>query len=241
MDVKIKAALPHKAQGLVNVLESFAGFEIEIKVGLPPLPPEVHNLDPDAACTDVDEKKAIIYLSKIEPLNVVGIVHELLHIERYWLEQIPELFPIRGLHDARYEGLTTIIENSLEHLVIIPKEAHFGYDTFNFWNSKRLKCWAEIEARGVSDDTRVNGFLVFAAIQTLGATEELRNRAEKFLADNRLLNDAFAFTKEIQANLGSKERCVIFAAKFFGLQHDLLELVCFDPKNRIQLQKKLTC
>lgn len=69
------------------------------------------------------------------PVMAQGVTHELLHIERYWMEHVPQLYPA----DRRNWKNCAQMENALEHLVIVPREADYGFDPHRHWNETYRK------------------------------------------------------------------------------------------------------
>ena len=61
-----------------------------------------------------------------------ALVHEVLHIKRYWLENVPVL---RSPVTSRFGFEARLIEDLLEHLVIIPEERKFVSTSDAHWSA----------------------------------------------------------------------------------------------------------
>lgn len=123
MEPAYKNALPAKARELVDRIETFAQREVRVIVDPTRY---VSPTDPNPTRPELDMSggQARIFLptTHFEPN---GIVHELLHLERYWLEGIPQIVPVDRNAKNRWQ-FTSSIEGSLEHQVIVPREKSMG-------------------------------------------------------------------------------------------------------------------
>lgn len=73
------------------------------------------------------------------------IVHELLHAHRFWIEGVPQLVAAGG--DNNQWDITSEVENALEHVVIVPREARYFPDTYAYWNATAAVNWAVFPRR----------------------------------------------------------------------------------------------
>jgi hypothetical protein len=60
-------------------------------------------------------------------------------IQRYWIEHAPQLEPLLN-HESNWD-VTGRIENVLEHLVIVPREANFGFAPRPQWDEVARREW----------------------------------------------------------------------------------------------------
>lgn len=110
----VRRQLPTEALGLWDEIESFAGVALAVQAR----PGET------AACNP-NEMQATIYLPDPNNVSVPDVVHELLHIQRYWVEKTPQIAAARGEDDNNWQ-IGCWLDNVLEHVVIVPKMPAFG-------------------------------------------------------------------------------------------------------------------
>src|SRR5258708_15989321 len=92
---KTLEALPSKALNLLDTIENFAKKEIGF-IGEDSVPtrfkvPGYRATSPKAAVSQI---VATIVLPSGDNIDPHGIVHELLHIHRYWVEGVPQCQPV---------------------------------------------------------------------------------------------------------------------------------------------------
>jgi hypothetical protein len=122
MEERYLKALPGELQSVVAEAEDKAGCHIEVV--------------PDTSAAQFDNLKiqitrdgrceAIISFAGAE-MSRCALIHEVLHIKRYWIEQVPILRSIGRQFDAQAEAINEL----LEHLVIIPEERKYVPDDSN--------------------------------------------------------------------------------------------------------------
>ena len=123
--------LPAIVRALLEEIEEFAGLQVDFDPYT--FPPRPNAFNPRAPAMAVAPDGATIYLHDFDAVDLHGVVHELLHIRRYWSDGVPMIQPARN-GEANRNAMQNI-ENGLEHLVIVPQEATFGLDTAGYWNS----------------------------------------------------------------------------------------------------------
>jgi hypothetical protein len=133
---QVRGALSPDIVTFMDGIERFAGRNIEFAFNNQP-PPDNY---PNATAACILEDGARILLREgglIEPQN---ILHELLHIHRYWVQHTPQLEPLVD-HESNWE-ITRRIEDALEHLVIVPREANFGFAPRLQWHETAMLEWS---------------------------------------------------------------------------------------------------
>jgi hypothetical protein len=118
---QFKEVLPDSARGLVDSIEAACICDIEVRQDSDLLPRDDHS---PVACTITKDLKPLILYRVEEDFAASGVVHELLHLERYLVSGVPQLQPVTTDMGGFVEG----IENILEHLIIVPKAAEYGFD-----------------------------------------------------------------------------------------------------------------
>ncbi len=67
-----------------------------------------------------DHERAYISIPDAGNINPNAIVHEVLHLHRYWVEAIPQMDAVNDV--CQDVELMTSIDNTLEHLMMVPQE-----------------------------------------------------------------------------------------------------------------------
>jgi len=131
--------LPNSVVELIQEIESFSSREIQVRKNTTPVSPTDPN--PNGPACRVNNLEACIYLRN-ENIDAQGMTHELLHIHRYWVRKVPQIIPANDPDGTHIKG-TSAIENALEHLIIVPEEAKYGFEPFSRWNETHKKLWKE--------------------------------------------------------------------------------------------------
>ncbi|MFI7836968.1 hypothetical protein [Pseudomonas asiatica] len=125
--------LPEDFKSIPEDVKRKTGIEIKV-LPISACPRPLFELDEAPAVVDIDGSSQSITIwcapSKITA-SIVG--HELLHIRRDILEQQPKMMPIRC--NAQKSSLIHMIENELEHLIIIREEIVNFADAEDRWAS----------------------------------------------------------------------------------------------------------
>ena len=88
---RIRDGLPAGVLALMDEIEAFAGVQIVFAHN--PYPPSPGAFAPLAAQVAVRHDVATIYLRDLERTDAQNVAHELLHIQRYWVDRVPQLRP----------------------------------------------------------------------------------------------------------------------------------------------------
>jgi hypothetical protein len=233
MESRYRNELPAQLLPLVDRIEASAGAEIKVIVDAS-LKTEAearpHMVNGVFQPTIVFQGALSVAASQYrEPYSIA--CHELLHLERYFIEwapliEIPGLtFSLRRTGKLLGEGELPggvwsgwHLENTLEHLVIEPRQADYG---FKLDFGVLRKFWAM--------NTPVRPANRWALIDWLYtdflAPEEMWAAARRALAPGGLLEDALMFSKLVRAALGNKEALALIATSFLRIPPDNVRLL----------------
>jgi hypothetical protein len=205
---EVLETLPERSLALLKRLEAHACRYIRFAPHrAPPVPGDPN---PDAPVCEITAGGATIRLRLGAPILAQGVTHELLHIERWWLEGVPHLYPAHPALKHICEGL----ENALEHLVIVPREARYGFEPYGHWNETYREIWSRSPLTPAMplDVRRYTCLLAWLA--TSHVTDESVNaRIEEHVRMEGLFDEAEAFKREIKAQLTSKPELVSYVAR----------------------------
>lgn len=233
MQAEFRERLPANLQALVDNIEAGAGQEVRVEMNPHPVSPTDPN--PDAMATSVTEYEATIYIRSPETFVAHGAAHELLHIERYWLKQVPQILPIPAAADADRITITSDIENCLEHLVIVPAEAQYGFEPFDYWNKTFATNWGRHPWPDLPIPwaRRKNCLLGWLTTLSLASDEEVKALAMRVLQAEGHWHDAQKFADKVlrQAHT-DKAAALATVVRFLQIPLEEVDLVTFDPRSK---------
>ena len=233
---KVLAVLPTNVQHLIDEIETAAGTPIIFA----PNPYPISQTDPNPmgpACA-VTHTNATIYLRDTENIDDHDILHELLHIHRFWVEMVPQVLPTGD--DSDHLKITSSIENAVEHLIIVPKEADYGYEPYSHWNSMVRTNWRSYPWPDmVSSFARRKNMLLGRLTLKLVNDEATIELVENCLESEGLKEEADRFNAKIFSLLGNKPRAISCVLRFIKVPMNEVRLVYCDVKNRQQIIKEV--
>lgn len=218
--------LPARARALVDELESFASLAIDFcdYSGTS----ELH-IDRNIVSTSVGHSSARIFLPDPSRPNPNAVVHELLHIKRYWVEKVPQMEAVNPANTT----LTDDLDNCLEHLVIIPQQSRIGFDDTPYWNSVTSEYWSDFPWESDPHSFRaqaLTGWLTATACDD----DALIAGVKKRLAGVDLLDDAEILHSKLMCLHDSKPLMVATSLDALNIPRSAVRLVTLDVQNRCE-------
>lgn len=233
MQREFRQRLPGSVQRLVDELEERADLEIPVCIDTRPVSPTEPN--PERAAAAINHDGATIFIRSDSAFSPHGILHELLHIHRYWIEEVPQLMPAQGDRDTddRWR-ITSQIENALEHVIIVPREAAYGFDPYPYWAETARKNWSSYPWEHIPDPwaRRAACIVGSLSVRFLVKDPAVQDLAERCIAEEGLLHEAQRFHRKIAKVIGSKPRAVSAVLRFLQIPFEEVGLVGFDVRNR---------
>jgi hypothetical protein len=217
--------LPEKSKELLARLEEFAGREIVFAAYT--TPPDDGEVNPDAPATEMTAAGARILLRDGMPIPAQGVTHELLHIERYWVEGVPQLFPANPANGKNCAQM----ENALEHLVIVPREAAYGFEPYGHWNDTYGKRWTgdRLAPTKPSAVLRMEALMGWLATSTV-TDEVVKATMAKIIQDAGFFSEAEKFKARMNEFVPSKEKMAKCLARFLKIPDGAVVLRYFNAK-----------
>jgi hypothetical protein len=227
---EVRHALPANVLALMDEIEAYAELAINVDINPKAIPASTIDANPLAPAAEISHDRATIYLREANT-DAQGILHELLHIHRFWVERIPQIQPV-GQNDNQW-SVTASIENALEHLVIVPREADFGFDPYPYWNEIERVLWAAYPWPSITLPFARRKHCLLGWLTTeLVNDPEVKELVRAGVAREGLFVEAEKFRRRIGALLGNKERTVACAVRFLKIPRDQARLVYFDVRAR---------
>jgi len=225
--------LSDHVRNLVRSLESLASVEIEVAIVAP--------ADSDSDVRQVlgivaDEKSAVIEAPNSQAVTDGSVLHELLHLERWWAHQIPRLVLCESHWDPTLERDLTRLDNNLEHLVIVPREVAEFRGRRKHWYDRMEQAWSQIGDDSVmSLRHRIeNALQAWPLTSLLFSGTDLERLALMILAEMGKSEVAPRFASELLARRESKIEMVHFVFQELELppQHVCLEILDVRKRKR---------
>lgn len=225
-------------QRLVEEIENFAAAEI--KVSSTPKPSSKSGQPPKTLALISSEMGATILYRDTEDFRPQAVLHELLHLRRYWIDFVPQILPVDD-PDGDKIRLANQIENTLEHLIIAPQEAAYGFDSYGPYMEATKKVWEDYPWPAISEPwaRRKNCLLSWLTTSVLVDEPSIRGLAEQCLEKEALRGEAQSFSEKIGRVLSSKEHCISTTIRFLRIPRHEATMVYLDIKNRKTLQKPI--
>lgn len=219
------------SQRLVEEIETFAGTEIDVQAA--PTPTQPTERQPKAVALIASEQGATLLYRSEQEFDAQAVLHELLHLQRYWMERVPQFIPVADPNGEKTK-IANEIENALEHLIIIPREAGYGFNPYPAWNEKARGNWRAYPWPDVTEPwaRRKHSLLSYLTTSFLVTEAEIKQLADESLTQEALLLEAQKFSKKITRVLTSKEQCLGTAAKFLRIPRNDAAMAYLDIKAR---------
>jgi hypothetical protein len=135
-----------------------------------------------------------------------AVRHELLHVQRFHLEHVPR---VSLSEDASYnkilESALAQVDNSLEHLIIVPNEIALHPERQKHWEAIMHRLWAqEIPSRKHIDEVQIWAFLNWTFLKKVLPDSPSVGLATQWLQRKEMLQRANMFCDQTLAVLDDK-------------------------------------
>lgn len=203
-----------EVRDLVNEIEDFCKVEINI---------EIDENRTNALATEVTEMYANILIPKEDFFPEPSVFHELLHIKRFYVDKVPKIILCidPGGYALEDEVNFITLDNSIEHLSIVPEELHKYPERAEYWEEiaeRQIEVTLDKKRLG---DACINWIFICHVLNNA----VLKDKAKIALERLKIIKDANKFYEDVVANLGSKEKLTISHLNHFGLT---LNGICFE-------------
>jgi hypothetical protein len=205
MDRQYLHLLDWNLRQLVDEIEEAAENEIEIQVD-PDRAERPGELD--ALACSFEGRRCAILLPAAEYFPTGSVLHELLHLKRFIVDEVPRLTVCEDAWDPHLEQGFIALDNDLEHLVIVPQEIVIRPERRDRWIrllQRRLDwLYAEQNLFQVDRDRFFLRWSLFAS-HALG-DEALQRRMEDVVAERNLAARLVDLRNRVLNHIDSKEQ-----------------------------------
>jgi hypothetical protein len=195
MDEKYKSRLPNTLQADVDAIEAKFGKTIGVTVKGQPGSEKFAEWDGEGTAVYLTPASAdIVLLTHDVPAH--SLAHEVIHVRRKWLEQIP----CYGWREGLDQGLANIaskLENDLEHIFIVREEIQLFPEAEMFWRKEYGEPSSKLDGHPFAD--RTNLLKGYMSATLMLRDDALANLYQPFLAARGLEAEAKAFVSDIDA------------------------------------------
>lgn len=194
--------LPDDLQALVQGMEQQSGIAIQV---------EVNPARGGTMACDVDEHGATILVAREEFFQPASVMHELLHVRRFLVDGVPQIVANdddQDLPPELYAALTNL-DNSLEHLIIVPEEIARIPARRQYWAGVMTRKLQAIRVNPLNpDDRRRHALVNWLFIHHVLMERPQILAADSLLDELELRHEADAFRDAIIPALAVKEETV---------------------------------
>lgn len=228
--------LSTEIQGLVREIEDFAVAEIQVRPT--PTPTRESAQPPKAITLITSENGATLLFRDAGEFQPQPVLHELLHLRRYWIDFAPQIRPVDD-PDGEKIKLASQIDNTLEHIVIAPKERDYGFESYASYDQTCRSQWETYPWPSIEEPwaRRKNCLLSWLTTYFLVRDPAIKQAGERCLEQEGLSSEATNFSQKIERVLGSKEQCIGAAVRFLQIPHQEAIMVYLDIKNKTTIRK----
>jgi len=252
MDARLKS-LPAPIRTIAERIEDKCRCEIELRrspplftgsqadcEGAATIEPQYRVKEPSKErVKDSERLRPIIFVFEKEQ-SLDTLIHELLHLDRWILEGVPQLTSTQplfeGIPNREFVGTVGWIDNHIEHFHILRRMNEMGYPQAPRLDSIYRKDFDETLpvaikfGRKISDLVRCSLFLRYATVRRFCEDAQVKATVEKVLTISGLLADAQSFDGLLEMVLPDKANTARFVAKALGIAPSILRLCYFNTR-----------
>ena len=206
MNIKFSSQLSQDMQTFVIELEENAGVTVEVEVK--PSNTSCGSYHENLSC-EIQSDFAKIITPREDFFPNESVFHEALHIKRFLIQGIPQIIDNPEC-DGWYPELGSkllILDNQLEHSVIVPIELQKFPQRMGYWSKIMQRIFQE-DLPKIQNmlEMKRDSLIHWAFIEIVMPNDPVRKVAYKFLTKNGLIRYAENFVNEIKPFISSKEK-----------------------------------
>lgn len=239
MDIEFIDRLSDDLRALVASIETKAGLEIEVAIDESRA--GRYSNEPDPMACVANEFEAQLLIPSPDTFSDGAVLHELLHIQRFLVEGIPQIAVCEHYWRPDLESLFTQLDNNLEHLVIVPRELLQRPERKDRWIGVMTRVLTQLQSIEIATANR--DFLAIYGcffVEHVLDDKDLLTHYIAALHSYNLVARASEFSLATAAALTSKEATVRAWAEQFNLPREFLCLDYFDSRKGTRHQRHLS-
>ena len=202
--------LPADVRQLVEEIEEKAGIEIEIRID--PERARQQCDGPTPMACEADERGAWILIASRDDFPESSVLHELFHIHRILIEQVPKLVVCDDLWDRETDRAYELdrgihaLDNNIEHLAIVPRELRLRPDRGDWWAGRFGRVLEKLASGQFAEQMQRdnNAFVAWVSIKHILGEGNLLENARQIFERLALLQRAENLYRDVSQSEGSK-------------------------------------
>jgi len=130
--------------------------------------------------------------------------------------------------------ITSSIDNDLEHLIIVPREAIHGFNPFSYWAKTHRILWRRYPWPEVNEPFARRKNLLTGSVAAFNLTKdaEVISLVRECLSKEGMLKEALLFNKRITDVLHSKEKMLRLTVEHLGIPKSDVRLLYIDIRGQ---------
>ena len=235
MKLKILEVLPNNVKELAERIEEYSGTKIGITDKMDQR--LIKNVNSPALAITINEKKADLVILDKTKYNAQSVLHELLHLERFWIKGIPQFIA----KDDKNQHLTSTIDNQIEHIFIVPEEEKYGYERYSYWNEVYRESFSKFPPKDIQMFS-LKGQCIFGLIHSkiLVNDKNIQSLITSKIRDVGLLQFSKNAERFLMKNINDKEKTIKAIVSILEIPIKDVQLKYIDIKNRKAIYKEIS-
>jgi len=147
-----------------------------------------------------------------------AVLHELLHIERFLIKKVPRIsLAERVLHNPRLENALVSLDNTIEHLIIVPEEIRTYPERRAHWEAITERVWLhEIPQIQDTQDKHIFASLNWAFLHMVLPGSPTTELARNWLNRENIYVLVESFYSQLTSTIHDKKIVVAMFFSFFS-------------------------
>jgi hypothetical protein len=223
MQIAYLERLAPDVRSLVEQIEQATGINIDV---------EVDSNRTTMAC-DIDKSGAQLSIPSPAYFPDDSVLHELLHIRRFFIEHVPRLIVCDDFDNwtPQLETAFAKLDNNIEHLVIVPAELTQRPARIAHWRTNTAHAINNIQDF-LTDDRKRWALVTWLFIHHVLPEHDLIEQVLALTEHLGIRDHAARFAEVVIPSLASKERTVSACFEYLWLPQDAACLEYFDIQHR---------
>jgi hypothetical protein len=211
MDSSFFDMLDETTKDLSNKIESQTGANIVIEVD--------ESRDEKLAC-EVETGSIRIITPNANYFPSAPVYHELLHIHRFCIEEVPQIAVCDAYNNwtPELEKSLSELDNDIEHFIIVPEECDMYKARRDHWILKIIHLVEKINNLDLSNcEIEQKAMIWWAFAKHALQDDDLTQTSSSLIKELSLEEKAASFLTEIENNISNKDKLVAVFFNYLGL------------------------
>jgi len=225
----IYVGLPAPARALVDEIEAHTGIEITVLAKSERGDGWVSEAKDESVVGVITGPQSIVIESPTDIRDITdeNYIHELLHLHRMYIVNVPHLYPRKTSNG----NAAAAIDNWLEHIVIYERQMELCPDFYQKMNAELIEFWRRCPWNTSGSDLKFNLLSRYMITHRYGSPEAKKAMADAIQAIG-LPFSVRNVARQCSKAIVDKHRLVASVLQFCEVPTDLFWLRRYDVKNQ---------